>query len=146
MIFTYHQVELLISCTDLANLDLFSKTDPMCVLFVKQFGQWKEYGRTEAVLDTLHPKVYPRGGTPIHWVVSDVPPKRVGFCRFCTPDGWPIWNRKLSAPGGCQFLNFENPMKTKGESEIWPFKVCNKFSGNCDLELKQNHYFQQFSN
>ncbi len=52
-----YKVELLISCTELANLDTFSKTDPMCVLFVRQFGQWKEYGRTEAVLDALDPKV-----------------------------------------------------------------------------------------
>ena len=50
-------VELLVSCTDLANLDIFTKTDPMCVLFVKQFGQWKEYGRTEAIRSTLNPKV-----------------------------------------------------------------------------------------
>ena len=50
-------MELLVSCTDLANLDIFTKTDPMCVLFVKQFGQWKEYGRTEAIRSTLNPKV-----------------------------------------------------------------------------------------
>ena len=51
------RLELLISCTELANLDVFSKTDPMCVLFVKQFGQWKEVARTEAVRDQLNPKV-----------------------------------------------------------------------------------------
>ncbi|KAK7483323.1 hypothetical protein BaRGS_00025490 [Batillaria attramentaria] len=49
-------VELLISCRNLADLDVFTKTDPMCVLFVKQFGQWKEYGRTEASRDTLNPR------------------------------------------------------------------------------------------
>ena len=51
------KVELMIACTDLADLDVFSKTDPMCVLFVKKFGQWKEFGRTEAVDETLNPKV-----------------------------------------------------------------------------------------
>lgn len=51
------KVELLISCTDLADLDDFTKSDPMCVLFVKQFGQWKEFSRTEAIRETLNPKV-----------------------------------------------------------------------------------------
>ncbi|GFN74135.1 hypothetical protein PoB_000064100 [Plakobranchus ocellatus] len=49
------QVEVLVRCTDLADLDVFTKTDPMCVLFVKQFGQWKEFGRTEAIRQTLNP-------------------------------------------------------------------------------------------
>ena len=51
------RVELLLHCTDLANLDTFTKTDPMCVVFIKQFGQWREYGRTEAVQESLNPKV-----------------------------------------------------------------------------------------
>lgn len=50
-------VELLVSGRDLADLDVFTKTDPMCVLFVRQFGQWKEHGRTEAIRSTLNPKV-----------------------------------------------------------------------------------------
>ena len=51
-------LELMISCTDLVDLDVFSKTDPMCVLFVRRFGQWKELGRTEAVLEMLSPQVF----------------------------------------------------------------------------------------
>ena len=51
------KVEILISCTNLVDLDEFTKTDPMCVMFIKQFGQWKEYGRTEAIRNTLNPKV-----------------------------------------------------------------------------------------
>ena len=51
------RVELMVSCEDLANLDTFSKTDPMCVLFVRQFGQWKEIARTEAVEESLSPQV-----------------------------------------------------------------------------------------
>lgn len=50
-------IELLVSCVGLADLDEFTKSDPMCVLFYKQFGQWKEFGRTEAVRNTLNPKV-----------------------------------------------------------------------------------------
>ena len=50
------KIEIMVACTDLADLDIFSKTDPMCVLFLKKFGQWKELGRTEAVDETLNPK------------------------------------------------------------------------------------------
>ncbi|XP_076445812.1 copine-9-like [Babylonia areolata] len=49
-------VELLVRCRDLADLDVFTKTDPVCVLFVRQFGQWKEFARTEAIRSTLNPK------------------------------------------------------------------------------------------
>ena len=51
------QVELLVRCENLVDLDVFSKTDPMCVLYGRQFGQWKELGRTEAVDNTLNPRV-----------------------------------------------------------------------------------------
>lgn len=50
------KIEILISCTNLADLDDFTKSDPMCVLFVRQFGQWKEYDRTEAIRNTLNPQ------------------------------------------------------------------------------------------
>ncbi|XP_078322856.1 copine-9-like isoform X2 [Crassostrea virginica] len=50
------KIEIMISCTNLADLDDFTKSDPMCVLFVRQFGQWKEYARTEAIRNTLNPK------------------------------------------------------------------------------------------
>ena len=52
------KIEIMISCTNLADLDDFTKSDPMCVLFVRQFGQWKEYARTEAIRNTLNPKVW----------------------------------------------------------------------------------------
>ena len=54
---TAGRVELLVSCSDLVDLDAFSKSDPMCVLFVRQFGQWKEYARTEALENARNPKV-----------------------------------------------------------------------------------------
>lgn len=53
------KLELFIECTDLVQLDTFSRTDPMCVLYVKRFGQWMEYGRTESIPNSLHPKVCP---------------------------------------------------------------------------------------
>ncbi|XP_061177290.1 copine-3-like [Saccostrea echinata] len=50
------KIEIMISCTNLADLDDFTKSDPMCVLFVRQFGQWKEYDRTEAIRNSLNPQ------------------------------------------------------------------------------------------
>ena len=52
------KVELFIECTDLVQLDTFSRTDPMCVLYAKRLGQWMEYGRTESIPNMSHPKVY----------------------------------------------------------------------------------------
>ena len=45
------------SCTELINAETFSKTNPMCAMFIKCFGQWKEYARSEAVMDMINPKV-----------------------------------------------------------------------------------------
>ena len=42
-------VELSVRCSDLADTDLMSKSDPICVLFIKQKGQWFELGRTEMI-------------------------------------------------------------------------------------------------
>ena len=52
------KVEVSVRCTDLVNLDLFSKSDPMVVLYtmVPQVGSWQEHGRTEVVTDSLNPR------------------------------------------------------------------------------------------
>ncbi|XP_013417379.1 copine-8 isoform X2 [Lingula anatina] len=52
------QVELTISCRNLKDKDVLSKSDPMCVLFVKGFGSnsYTEYGRTEIIQNTLNPE------------------------------------------------------------------------------------------
>lgn len=50
-------LELSISCQNLLNLDTFSKSDPMVVVY--QFssdGTRNEIGRTEYIKDTLNPK------------------------------------------------------------------------------------------
>lgn len=52
------KLELFVECTDLVQLDTFSRTDPMCVLYVKRLGQWMEYGRTESIPNNFHPKVF----------------------------------------------------------------------------------------
>ncbi|KAH3880662.1 copine-8-like isoform X2 [Dreissena polymorpha] len=51
------QVELSVSCRGLRDLDAFSKSDPMCVLFTKdaKTGQFYEFGRTETIQDNLNP-------------------------------------------------------------------------------------------
>lgn len=51
------KLELIIRCTDLCQIDTFSKSDPMCVLFLKNMGQWCEYARTESIPNNLNPRV-----------------------------------------------------------------------------------------
>lgn len=51
------KLEVFVECTDLVQLDSFSRSDPMCVMYVKRLGQWMEYGRTESIPNCLHPKV-----------------------------------------------------------------------------------------
>jgi len=48
-------VELSVKCTDLADKDVLSKSDPLCVMFMQRNGQWYEIGRTETIQDTLNP-------------------------------------------------------------------------------------------
>ncbi|KAK2571445.1 Copine-8 [Acropora cervicornis] len=51
------QVELHVSCRNLANMDVFSKSDPMVVLYTQAMGskEWREFGRTECIKDNLNP-------------------------------------------------------------------------------------------
>uniref|UniRef100_A0A914DCL5 C2 domain-containing protein n=1 Tax=Acrobeloides nanus TaxID=290746 RepID=A0A914DCL5_9BILA len=54
------KVELTLSATNLKDADIFSKSDPCCVVFqyVQQAGHqgWKEIGRTEAIMNCLKPE------------------------------------------------------------------------------------------
>ncbi|NXW40485.1 CPNE9 protein, partial [Nyctiprogne leucopyga] len=51
------KVELTVSCRNLLDMDTFSKSDPVVVLFVQDSGssEWKEFGRTEVIDNTLNP-------------------------------------------------------------------------------------------
>jgi len=52
-------VELSIKGKNLRDMDVFSKSDPMCVVFVQPFGvtnQWQEILRTECIQNTLNPE------------------------------------------------------------------------------------------
>eukprot|EP00118_Oscarella_pearsei_P004773 m.20861 g.20861 ORF g.20861 m.20861 type:complete len:578 (+) comp28096_c0_seq4:2467-4200(+) len=53
---TGSKVQISVSCSSLVNLDRFSKSDPMCVLFENKHGSWVELGRTEVVRDNLNPQ------------------------------------------------------------------------------------------
>ena len=48
-------VELSISCAQLADMDVFSKSDPFCVLYIKDGDKWVVVDRTETIDNTLDP-------------------------------------------------------------------------------------------
>ena len=52
------KVELSISCTNLKNMDVFSKSDPVVFLYEKRGKEWQKIGRTEMIDDNLNPKVF----------------------------------------------------------------------------------------
>merc|ERR1719225_2321458 len=48
-------VELSVRCENLADMDVLSKSDPVCALSVRQGQAWLEVGRTERIQDSLSP-------------------------------------------------------------------------------------------
>lgn len=52
------QVEMTLSCRDLINTDYLSKSDPYCIVYMKESWQDKyfEIGRTEVIDDNLNPE------------------------------------------------------------------------------------------
>lgn len=51
------KVEISVSCRQLKDMDFFSKSDPMCVLFMRESDsdRWREVGRTETIDNCLNP-------------------------------------------------------------------------------------------
>ena len=55
-------VELSIAGRNLRDMDIFSKSDPMCIVYVQSFGsagqnnKWQELLRTECIQNTLNPQ------------------------------------------------------------------------------------------
>ncbi|MBN3304656.1 CPNE5 protein, partial [Amia calva] len=51
------KVEITVSCRNLLDKDTFSKSDPLCVLYIQgiETKQWREFGRTEVIDNTLNP-------------------------------------------------------------------------------------------
>ncbi|KAI3455153.1 hypothetical protein Pfo_011816 [Paulownia fortunei] len=53
----FSQIELALSAANLRDRDIFSKSDPMAVLYIKgRDGSLQELGRTEVILNSLSPK------------------------------------------------------------------------------------------
>lgn len=48
-------VEIHVSCKNLLDLDVFSKSDPMVVMYTMNNAAWKEHGKTEIIYDNLNP-------------------------------------------------------------------------------------------
>lgn len=53
----YSKVEISISCSNLKDLDHFSKSDPVVFLYEKKGKEWIRLGRTEVIDNNLNPKV-----------------------------------------------------------------------------------------
>ena len=51
------KVELSISCTNLKDLDHFSKSDPAVFVYEQKGQRWEKIGRTEVIDNNLNPKV-----------------------------------------------------------------------------------------
>ncbi|GLD45993.1 copine-8 isoform X2, partial [Lates japonicus] len=51
------KVEITVSCRNLLDRDTFSKSDPLVVLYTQgvESKQWREFGRTEVIDNTLNP-------------------------------------------------------------------------------------------
>ncbi len=54
---TFSKVELSISCSNLKDLDHFSKSDPAVFLYEKRGKDWIKLDRTEVIDNNLNPKV-----------------------------------------------------------------------------------------
>ena len=49
------KVNLYLSGRKLRDLDVFSKSDPICIVAEMRDGKWCEVGRTEQILNNLNP-------------------------------------------------------------------------------------------
>ena len=49
------RVELSIACEDLLDRDIMSRSDPVCVMFMKSQHGWSEADRTERIEDSVSP-------------------------------------------------------------------------------------------
>ena len=49
------KVNLFISARALPDMDTFSKSDPVCVIFEKKNGGWIKIGKTEQIKNNLNP-------------------------------------------------------------------------------------------
>ena len=52
----FPMVELHVSARNLKDMDIITVSDPICVLYLHQDGQWTEFARTEVVWNNLNPE------------------------------------------------------------------------------------------
>ena len=52
-----NKIQIFISCRKLKDLDILSKSDPVCVMFLKdsKSNSWQRLGETEMMLNNLNP-------------------------------------------------------------------------------------------
>jgi len=49
------RLNLSFACENLANMDTFSKSDPILFMYQKQGNKWQKIGQTEVIHDNLSP-------------------------------------------------------------------------------------------
>ena len=49
-------IEIYVRCKELPKVDLFSKTDPFCVLHTKKYGEWFLVNKTEVIMNCHEPR------------------------------------------------------------------------------------------
>uniref|UniRef100_A0A3B4B1K1 C2 domain-containing protein n=1 Tax=Periophthalmus magnuspinnatus TaxID=409849 RepID=A0A3B4B1K1_9GOBI len=72
-------VELSISCSNLLDKDVGSKSDPLCVLLQKNQETWTEVGRTEKLMNSSSPSFSTRLRVQFHF-------ESVQNLKFCIYD------------------------------------------------------------
>ena len=82
-------VELSLSCSNLKDLDHFSKSDPVVFVFEKMGKDWTKIGRTEVIMDNLDPEVGSRGRQAQRSNFHDV---MYGCCYHIASSPPPSWS------------------------------------------------------
>ena len=49
------KVNLFVSARKLPDMDVFSKSDPQCIIYLKNGRRWQQIGKTEKINDNLNP-------------------------------------------------------------------------------------------
>ncbi|XP_047492495.1 copine-8-like isoform X1 [Penaeus chinensis] len=79
------QVELTVSCRNLRDTDVFSKSDPICIVYHQPFGsrEWAELKRTECIDNTLNPDFATKIPLTYHFEEQ----QHLKFCLFDIDSG-----------------------------------------------------------
>ena len=61
------KLELSFKCTNLVNMDTFSKSDPFVVFYKQQGNMWNKLGQTEIIHDNLNPEFVQKINVDFHF-------------------------------------------------------------------------------